>query len=137
MDYEYVGVPTQLYRGHGVERLSIYPQRGRTFDEIKPLNAIPKVENGIPTGPTARQWHVAGFLGRGTTCFGFGTTSGKGRSRVMPPHRKSKPLKAATDWAPGRRIPAWDALWRRILANVIDPEKNVPGDAVGEPRNEN
>ena len=70
MDYEYVGVPSQLYRGHGVERLSIYPQRGRTFDEIKPLNAIPKVENGIPTGPTARQWHVAGSLGRGTTRLG-------------------------------------------------------------------
>ncbi len=135
MDYEYVGVPTQLYRGHGVERSSIYPPRGRTYDEIKPLNAIPKVENGIPTGLPTGQWYVAGSLGRGTTC--LGPTSDKVRNRVMPPKRKSKPLKVAAEWAPGPRTSAWDALWRRILADVIDPGKNVPGDAAGKPRNEN
>jgi hypothetical protein len=55
----------------------------------------------------------------------------------MPPKRKTNPLRVAAEWAPRPRTPAWDALWRRILADVIDPEKDVPGDAVGEPRNEN
>jgi len=55
----------------------------------------------------------------------------------MSPQRLPKPPVIAAEWRHISRTPAWDALWRRILADVVDPEKNVPGDAVGEPRNEN
>jgi hypothetical protein len=46
----------------------------------------------------------------------------------MPPQRKFEPLKSTTGWAPGRRTPAWDALWRRILAEVLYPAKTLPED---------
>ena len=115
--YEYVGVPTQLYRGHGVERSSIYPQRGRTYDEIKPLNVIPKVENGIPTGIPTRQWHGASPVGRSST--DFRETTNTGKLRVMRRKRVSKPLKITVEWTPGVRTIAWEDLWRRILLDAL------------------
>ena len=39
-------------------------------------------------------------------------------------------------WANGPRTPAWDELWRRILADVLHGLNHSVIDAVGEPDSE-
>jgi len=75
----------------------------------------------VPTVCRTRPWPLPSYQG----------------GSLVPQRRLSNPPKINPEWSRGPRIPAWDALWRRILADVIDPEKNVPGDAAGDPRNEN
>ena len=117
MDYECIGVLSQLYRGHRVERPAFYLERSGRDDKIEPFDVISEVEEGVPAGLPARQRYVASPVGRSATH--FRKTPNTWELRVMRCKRASKPLKIAVEWAPGARTIAWEELWRRILIDVF------------------
>ena len=117
MDYECIGVLSQLYRGHRVERPAFYLERSGRDDKIEPFDVISEVEEGVPAGLPARQRYVASPVGRSATH--FRKTPNTWELRVMRCKRVSKPLKIAVEWTPGARTIAWEELWRRILIDVF------------------
>ena len=129
MDYECIGVLSQLYRGHRVERPAFYLERSGRDDKIEPFDVVSEVEEGNPAGPTARQWHVASPVGRSATH--FRKTPNTREFRVMRSKRVSKALKIAVEWTPGARTIAWQELWRRIL---IDAFRAMPKNSDPEGR---
>ncbi len=40
-------------------------------------------------------------------------------------HANREPILIQAEWQHGPRTPAWDALWRRILEEVLAPEEKA------------
>lgn len=55
---------------------------------------------------------------------------------MMPPRRPVIPPKINAEWCPGPRTPAWELLWQRIFADVLNNQKDSPDDIMKEIKND-
>ena len=131
MDYECIGVLSQLYRGHRVERPAFYLERSGREDKIEPFDVISEVEEGVPAGLPARQRYVASPVGRSATH--FRKTPNTGKLRVMRRKRVSKPLKIAVEWTPGAEPErsTFYLLWPRAAS--LDPTEPTQANTGAPP----